>query len=1102
MAQTHLQLLGDFCLTHDGTIVGAMDTPRLRALIAYLALHRHAPQTRHYLAFLFWPDSSEAQALTNLRKQLLNLRNALPDTDTFIAIARQTIQWRPTGEFCFDVAQFEETLTQAESMADAQAINLLRRAINLYRGDLLPECYDEWIFPVRETLRVRYRSGLERLVQLLEESRDYTTAIDYAQQLLRHDPLQEATYRQLMRLYALTNDRAMALRVYHTCATQLCEELGVDPDAETQQIFERLLNRQHALPVEPTLVANAPFVGRQQEWQQLQTAWQSSQRGQPYFVLLAGEAGIGKTRLAEELLNWAYHQGIETARSRCYAAEGRLTYAPVIDWLRCEALRGQRAKVGSTWLSELARLLPEILVEWPQLPHPEPITQSWQRRHLFEAVARALLAAQQPLLLLIDDLQWCDQETLELLHFLLRFVDNLATPGASPARFMLVGTARLPDEVPAGHPLSSLLHDLYSNERLCQLDLARLNEAETSDLARQMARSQLTAQALLQLYADTAGNPLFVVETIRAGLPPTEAQSALPLSPSHQPSEGAATALPPKVLAIIQARLGQLSPTARQLCEWAAIMGREFTLDLLVVAGNFPEAVAVAALDELWQRRIVREHGTDAYDFSHDRIRDVAAAGISRVRRRYLHRAVAETLERQSAAQLDSVAAQIAAHYETAGMTEKAIAYYQQAAKVALRIYANQEAITYLNRALDLLPTLPPSRQRAEHEYHLLLMLGPPLVATQGYGSDEVHERCFMARKLAKVLNYPPDPAILRILAIYYVARRKLGLAHTYGTELLQIAQTERKVTDPLLYAEGCYTLGVTYFWQGRFQQARQQLEMGFAAYDRQHHAIHSARYGQDPGVVCLSRLAWALWYLGYPDQALQRSRQALDLANLLQHPFSIGYAIMFMQWLCIDARAEAVLAELTDLAAAYQQKFDFQPANRALAVVCRGKNLVAEGRVTEGIKLIDDGINMAAFHQYELMFKLHFQLILAQAQMAAGDFVQAKRAIQEALDHIAIYHDGYYEAELYRLQGELLLVEGKPYAAVESYFRKALNIACEQQAKALELRAAMSLCRLWAKQGKQGEAHALLNEVYGWFTEGFDTLDMQEARALLVKLA
>lgn len=1102
-----IRLLGDFAVTHGDEPITLAHMPRLQALLTYLLLHRQAPQSRRHMAFLFWPDSAEKQALTNLRKQLLYLRQVLPHCDALLVMDRQSVYWLPGTLITLDVETFQTALAEAATAPDSQAIVALRRAVACYAGELLPGCYDEWIFAEREALHTQYGHALERLIQLLEAQRAHADAIGYSEQLLRHDPLREATYRQLMRLHALNGDRAAALRVYHACLTQLREELGVDPEEETQAAYERLLHQQTQPEATPTLAANAPFVGRETEWQTLQRLWRTVQRGSPHFVLLAGEAGIGKSRLAEELLHWAHHQGIATAHTRAYAAEGRLAYAPVMEWLRSPAVRPHLRKIAPAWLTELARLLPELLTEWPALPPPAPLTQSWQRRHLFEALTRALFATGQPLVLLLDDLQWCDQETLAWLHFLLRFTDSAPPADAPVARLLLIGTARLPDEVPTDHPLQTLLIGLQGSGQLTQLNLARFTAEETALLACRMAALALQTGALRQLYEDTAGNPLFVVETIRATL-----EQEPVVEPQNHPTaqrlatvgngHGLVTAIPPKVLTVIQGRLGQLSPAARNLSEWAAVIGREFTLDLLQMASKLPESAAVAALDELWQRRIIREQGADTYDFSHDRIRDVAAAGISRVRRRHQHRCVAEALERQSPGQVDSVAAQIATHYEAAGVIEQAIVYYQQAAEVALRIYANQAAITYLNRALELLHTRPSNRIDAEREYQLLLMVGTPLVAVEGHGSQTLCDHYLNALTLAKQLNYPPDPAILRILAIYYLTHRQFDLAYNFGWELLNIAQSAPQTVDAFLYVEGCYTLGVISFWQGRFQQSRQHLERGIGAYDRRHHARHVAHYGQDPGVVCLSRLAWTLWYLGYPEQALQCSRQALDLATLLKHPFSIGYALMWRQWLVYDMCDQTSAAEAAALIQAAQKQFELSAANRALDLVITGKTFITGGQAEQGMRLIRAGIEAASLSQYDRMFKAHFQAILAQALMTLGDYDQAQHAIQDALDHIATYHDGYYKAELHRLQGEILLAAGESAASVEACFHQALTIARDQEAKAIELRATTSLARLWAQQSKRREAYALLAEIYDWFTEGFDTADLQAAQALLAQLA
>jgi DNA-binding SARP family transcriptional activator len=346
------------------------------------------PQSRQQVAFLFWPDTSEAQARNNLRQTLHQLRGELPNADRFLDVGPGTLRWRLDSPFSLDVADFEEEVSKAdtaERTANQAALQTaLEQATTLYQGDLMPSCYDEWILPERERLHEKYLRVLERLVRLLEEQRDYGAAIQYAQQLLRHDPLLESTYLYLMRLHTLSHNRAAALRTYHACTTALERELGVQPGPAIRAAYERLV-QMNAQPDwipehRSALTALPDLIGRQSEWKQLQTVWQRAASGHLHLVVLSGDAGIGKSRLAEELLEWADQQGIATARTRAYAAEGRLSYAPLTDWLRSSALRSGLSRLDKVWVSEVARVLPELLVEWPTMPPPVPLTEYWQRQ--------------------------------------------------------------------------------------------------------------------------------------------------------------------------------------------------------------------------------------------------------------------------------------------------------------------------------------------------------------------------------------------------------------------------------------------------------------------------------------------------------------------------------------------------------------------------------------------------------------------------------------------------------------------------------------------------------------------------------------------------
>jgi hypothetical protein len=415
--------------------------------------------------------------------------------------------------------------------------------------------------------------------------------------LLRQDPVHEATYRRLMRLHSRGGERARALRVYHTCATVLERELGVEPGPLTRQAYADLVSLESApvpaLPVPEAGFTAAPLVGRQAEFERSVAAWTEASGGRSQLLLVIGEAGLGKTRLVEELELRCARQGITTARTRAYAAEGRLAYAPVVGWLRSAALRPGLTKLEPVWLTEIARLLPELLSEHPDLPRPEPMTGAEQRQHLFEALARGLLGGAQPLLLVVDDLQWCDQETIEFLHYLVRF---------DPRAPLLVAATARPEEISPQHAATALVAGLRGIERMVEIVLGPLDPAQVTELAEQLGEAPLEAGVAERLYRETEGNPLFLVETVRAGL--------------------LTGALPPKVQSVLQARLAQLSPAAAELVALAATVGREFTYDVLAQSSGHDEDTLVTGLDELWRRRIVREHGLNAYDFSHDKLRE------------------------------------------------------------------------------------------------------------------------------------------------------------------------------------------------------------------------------------------------------------------------------------------------------------------------------------------------------------------------------------------------------------------------------------------------------------------------------------------------
>ena len=360
-----IRLLGEFSVAVDDVAVGGLNSARLQALLGYLLLHRAAPSSRQQLAFMFWPDTSDSQAQTNLRQLLHTLRHRLPALADNLVIDERTIRWRADAAIGLDVADFEAALARAQRLSGIEQLKALEEGVDAYRGALLPDCYDDWIVGERERLAQACVAALEQCVLRHEERRAYREAIACARRLLAADPLHEATYRHLMRLHALDGDRVAALRVYHSCVAMLKRELDVEPGAATRELYERLVKAPGLAARPATRDAVSGLVGRQLEWQALQAAWRTANRGAVHGIVLGGEAGIGKTRLAEEMLRWAEQQGIPVAVLRGYAAGRDLAYAALVDCLRSEAVAPLVRRLDPIWRSELARLLPELMAEGP-----------------------------------------------------------------------------------------------------------------------------------------------------------------------------------------------------------------------------------------------------------------------------------------------------------------------------------------------------------------------------------------------------------------------------------------------------------------------------------------------------------------------------------------------------------------------------------------------------------------------------------------------------------------------------------------------------------------------------------------------------------------
>lgn len=914
-----VSLLGGFEPYCGETALAARFKPRLQALVAYLLLHRDTPVSRQQLAFHFWPDSTEAQARTNVRKLLYRLRQIFPEIDDYLELERATIHWRAGAPLRLDVAEFEQTLAEAEEVAASQKARLLKSAVALYKGDLLPDLYDDWLLAARERLRQRYLQALQTLAGLHEQKRDYAAAIPLVRQLLREDPLVEDAYRRLMRLQALSGDVAGALRTYHRCVRQLEQELGVEPAEATQQAYRRLLDRREPLPT--THVDQAarqfPLVGRDAAWQQLLEAWRVAAAGRAQVVIVSGEAGIGKTRLVEELLRWTGRQGISTLGAACFAAETPLPLRPVADWLRSEVVGRALATLASRWRSELARLLPELLAADPALEMPRAMTEAWQQQHFFMALAEAVTVAGEPLLLFLDDLHWADADTLDWLHFLAQQKGD--------HRFLLVVTVRS-EELASDHALLSWQQALARLMPVQKIGLGRLAHADTAALASSILGHSLEQQTVASLHRETEGNPLFTVEMVRAGLSRHEAP------------------LPEKVRSVIEIRLSRLSPPAQEVAALAAVIGRRFAFPLLQAASPQSEAELLDSLDELWQRQIIREQGEDGYDFSHDKIREVALDRLSLDRRRWWHRRVANALEHDFAGKPDLFYSEIAGHYEAGGELEPAITYYHRAARKARDLYATGEALHAYRKALALLDGASGDEGSAATHRALLTEMGQVLALS---GKYEEARAAYTEALTSGQIGFLEESRLHRLVGETYTVQNQFEAALAAAHRAEAALPPEKMLSSDgeqaqwldlqLLRLQLAYRLADIPTMEGLIEKLELPVErMGTPA--------HRIRFLHSAMLLAVRRARYAPpldEVLGYQERALAASKEAGDAAGVSYAYFVKGFIYL---WLGNRQEAEKYLEQgreqaerigykeqalicLTYLSVLYRQRGEIAPA-------------------------------------------------------------------------------------------------------------------------------------------------------------------------------
>jgi class 3 adenylate cyclase/predicted ATPase len=837
------------------------------------------------------------------------------------------------------------------------------------------------------------------------------------------------------------------------------------------------------------------FVGRTAEFETLCQAFDRARAGHGQMVALVGEPGVGKSRLFWEFTHSRRTVDCLILESGSVSYGKSTAYLPVIDVLKAyftiedrDDVRKIREKITGKLLT-LDRSLEATLPAFLTLLDAAVEDQQWQswdplqrRQRTLEAIKRLLLRESQiqPLMVVVEDLHWVDSETQALLDSL---VESLPT-----ARILLLVNYR-----------PEYQHGWGSKTFYSQLRIDPLPPASAGELLETLLGNDLNLAPLKQLLIErTEGNPFFLEESIRT-LVETKALRGEPGSYCLSGHVEVAQ-VPATVHAVLAARIDRLAPEEKQLLQAAAVVGKDVPFALLQAIADSSEEELRLSLARLRAAEFLYETSLFPeieYTFKHALTHEVAYGSLLQARRRVLHARIVEAIEKLYSDRLIEQVERLAHHSLRGELWEKAAEYFHQAGKKAAARSATQEAIEYLEQALEVVKYLPEERRTIEKSIDIRIDLGPALMARGGYAAPDVEKNYTHARELCdKFEDAPRLFPVLWGLAFIHNQRGEPTIGRALCDELLELAQSLR---DPALILEAHHTQWTTSFTLGELIVAKESLEVGRSLYDPQRHSHYAFQYGgHDPGVCCEVHAAIVSWHLGYPDFALQRSREAICRAEALSQPFSLDQSWFWAAYLHqLRGERESVQA-LTEKAMKLATEQGF-PRFVNFGTALRGWLAISHGDLETGIEQLGRALASSTFNpEWQKTVSL-----LAEVYGKVGRAAEGIGMLDEAL--VAARSTGVrnYESELYRIKGQLLLtLRTGDERQAEACFQNASKVARDQSAKSLELRAAMSMSRLWHRQGKKTEARQLLAEIYGWFTEGFDTADLQAAKTLLEELA
>ncbi len=1142
MAHLAIALLGHFEVSLDGRPLTRFRTDKTRALLAYLVVEADRAHRREMLVGLLWPEIPELAAHHNLSQTLFLLRQLLGDqtcASPFFLATRQTLRFNPASDYSLDVEAFQARLAacvqcppERLSPADAQ---MLTQAVAGYRGEFLSDpwqvnspAFEEWRLFKQTQFHLLAVDALDCLGRYHAARGEFALTADYARRQIALEPLREAAHRQLIEALARDGRRPEALAQYAACQAMLAQELGIEPAPETNALYAQIraerLAKVPPAPREQTGVGQRlsplAFVGRARELARLDDALALTVAGKGQVVFVTGEAGSGKTALLEAFAQRAlaaYTDALIVASSgNAYTGLGD-PYWPFIEMLRqlCGLAEGGAALSRSQahrLTGVYSAIAPLVAACGPDLERflvgGKP---DLEQASLFDQITRALhaVAARYPLILLLDDAQWADRDSLNLLfHLARRLGQRLLIVGAFRSDVLgqsYFSQAYLHEQdADQQHPLARLLSELQCHLGDIQLDLGQAAGREFIDALVDSEPNRLGAEFRETLYRHTSGHALFAAELLRG----MQERGDLVRDAQGYWIESAHMVwrmLPARVEGVIAARIGQLLPEWQTMLAVASVEGDEFTVQVLARVLALSEAEISRRLSGALSRhhylvtplkvQQVGPHKLARYRFRHLLFQTYLYDRLDPVERAQLHLSVGRALEGLYEERAAEISLPLARHFELGEEIDKAVEYLLQAGQRALHLAAAEEALRLLTRGLTLLQRRAKSPARAQQQAELQLALGNALLVKEWSGP----ERARAAERAYDLCRRTGDPdqvaRSLLMLADVNLARGQLDQVAAASAQLLALAQS---TGNSLALGLAHYTLGSVCFFKGQFLQARQYLEQVITLFIP-HPSARPAQTGADIGVSSRVWLANALWVMGYADQAVERSQQSIAIARDLGHAFSLGLALCIGELHLRQYRREpqalrAVLQQLADLVGDAQQSF-FQLWVRLF----QGWLAAVDSHDPAGLVQIRQALDQweAAGAQGG---RIYHYLLLTEAYLALDQVEPALATLEQTLAHIAATGLRFFEAELLRLKGEALRLLARP-AEAEECFLRAITVAQAQAAKAWELRAVVSLCRLRQVEGGPSQSEAArqqLAELHAWFREGLDTPDLQAALKVL----